>query len=254
LSAAQAEKVAVVTGAASGNGKAIAERLSTDGYEVLIVDVDAKRGAAVAESLTKAGGRVKFVACDVADESAVEKMSHAAAECGGVDALVNNAGIGLWGTAESMEPAAWDKVMAVNVRSVFFVSKYVLPLMRGRKEASVVNIGSGAGVIGVPNSLAYCASKGAVIAATRAMALDLAKDGIRVNCVCPGVVDTPFNDQVLATVEDPEATRAAQAAAHPLGRLGTPEDVAGAVAYLVSSAAAFVTGAVLMVDGGLTAQ
>lgn len=252
--AAQTERIAVVTGAASGNGKAIAERLSTDGYEVLIVDLDAKRGIAAAESLTKTGGRAKFVACDVADESAVEKMSQAVAGSGGVDVLVNNAGIGLWGTAESMGTAEWDKVMAVNVRSIFLVSKHILPLMRGRMEASVVNIGSGAGVIGVPNSVAYCASKGAVIAATRAMALDLAKDGIRVNCVCPGVVDTPFNDQVLATVEDPEATRAAQAAAHPLGRLGTPKDVAGAVAYLVSPEAAFVTGAVLMVDGGLTAQ
>lgn len=248
-------RVAVVTGAASGSGRAIAQRLAADHATVIVCDLDGTAGADVVSEIEASGGQARFVECDVASPQECAGLGREVREVfGAVDILVNNAGIGLFGTVEEMEVDAWDRVMAVNVRGVFLVSKFILPLMRASEGGSIVNIGSGAGVVGTPGSVAYCASKGAVIAATKGMALDLASAGIRVNCVCPGVVDTPFNERILAAMDDPEAVLAAQRAAHPLGRLATPADVAGAVAYLISGDAAFVTGSVLMVDGGLTAQ
>ncbi len=249
------DRVAVVTGGGSGNGRAIAQRLAMDGAMVVVCDIDRPAGEAVVAEIERDGGRATCEVCDVTSPEETRRLGEAVGTMdGGVDVLVNNAGIGLFGTVETMGVEAWDAVMAVNVRGVFLVSKHVVPLMRGRDGAAIVNIGSGAGVIGTPNSVAYCASKGAVITATKAMALDLADAGIRVNCVCPGVVDTPFNDRVLADQADPQAVLDAQRRAHPLGRLGTSTDVAGAVAFLVSADASFVTGSVLMVDGGLTAQ
>ena len=248
-------RVAVVTGASSGSGEAIARRFFADGATVVLVDADEEGGKRIAGQLDPTGLRTKFVRCDVSRPEDAEMLGVFCSEqFAAVDYLVNNAGIGLWGTVETMVFTEWNRVMAVNVGGVFLVSKYLVPRLRASSVASIVNIGSGAGLIGTTNSVAYCASKGAVVNMTRAMALDLAPYQVRVNCVCPGVVDTPFNDKVLETMDDPEQVKVAQAKAHPLGRLASPIDVAGAVAFLCSADAGFVTGSLLLVDGGLTAQ
>lgn len=248
-------KVAVITGSGSGNGAAIALRLAEDGFAIASVDLDVKAAAETAARIEKAGGTAVAFQCDVADAESVAAMGKAVKkQFGAVSVLVNNAGIGLWGTAETSDEREWDLVIAVNVKGVFLISRAILPLMANQQGASIINIGSGAGIIGVPNSLAYCASKGALHSMTRAMAMDHAAAGIRVNTVAPGVVDTPFNDKILAGLPKPKEVRLAQEKAHPLGRLATPGDVANAVAFLASSQSAFVTGSTVMVDGGLTAQ
>ena len=248
-------KVAIVTGAASGNGEAIAVLFAKEGASVIVADLDDENGRRVVERIASEGGKAVFCRCDVTRaEDAENVVKTAETRFGGLDVVVNNAGIGLWGTVEEMEPDNWERVMAVNVRGVYLVSKYAIPALRRRGGGAIVNIGSGAGLIGTRNSAAYCASKGAVVNLTRAMALDHASEGIRVNCVCPGVVDTPFNQKVLAMQQNPEQTLQEQIKAHPLGRLARPEEVAKAVLFLASEESSFTTGSLVMVDGGLTAQ
>jgi NAD(P)-dependent dehydrogenase (short-subunit alcohol dehydrogenase family) len=249
------KRVAVITGASSGSGREIARRLTREGYRVVLADIDEAAGLALAEELDAAGAQPVFVRCDVGSVASARELGDTVAErVGAVDALVNCAGIGRFGTMDDFSEDDWDVQMNVNAKGIFFVTKYLLPSLERGEHPSVVNIGSGAGVVGVGNSVAYCASKGAAVNMSRAMAVDLAPRGIRVNCLCPGVVDTPFNDKVLAGMEDPAAVRKAQEGAHLLNRLATPFDIAGGVSFLVGDDAAFVTGAVLMVDGGLTAQ
>lgn len=246
-------KVAVVTGAASGIGEATARLLLNEGAAVALLDVDDELGAAVADQLHGLGRAVFFHADVTSDADVARAIGNVVRAFGRIDVLVNNAGIGLWGTVETMDPEAWDRVFAVNVRGPFLVSKHALAELR-QTRGSIVNIGSGAGLVGVANSSAYCASKGAVISLTRAMAIDYAGAGIRVNCVCPGVVDTPFNQQVLDQQADPAGVLEAQERAHPMGRLAQPGEIAQAILFLASSQSSFSTGSVLMADGGLTAQ
>lgn len=249
------DRVAVVTGAASGSGAAIAEALAVNGHQVVLVDIDRAGGEDLASRLRGRGLAADFVDCDVASVEHVQRMAARVAELHDrVDVIVNNAGIGLFGSLDEFTPEDWGRQMDVNAKSVFLVTKSLLGLLRRGTAQSVVNIGSGAGVIGVGNSIGYCASKGAVVVMSKAMAVDLAPEGIRVNALCPGVVDTPFNDKVLSTMDDPEAVKQAQRGAHMLGRLATPRDVADAAVFLASTQAAFITGTTFMVDGGLTAQ
>jgi meso-butanediol dehydrogenase/(S,S)-butanediol dehydrogenase/diacetyl reductase len=249
-------KVAIVTGAGSGNGKQIAILLAKEGACVILSDMNEKSGNAVCEQIINAGGKAKFVKCDVTSEhDAKAAVDAAVKEYGKLDILVNNAGIGLWGTVETMSAAAWEKVMDVNVKGIFFMSKHAVAVMKeGAGDRNIINIGSGAGVIGCGNSVAYCASKGAVVNMTRAMAVDHAADGIRVNCVCPGIVDTPFNDAILDSCEDPAGARKGQESAAILNRLQKPEEVASACLFMASEDASFCTGSVLMADGGITAR
>lgn len=249
-------KVVVVTGAGSGNGKEIAVLFAQEGAHVILADINEKNGKAVCEQIENAGGKAVFVKCDVTSESDAKAAVDAALkEYGKLDILVNNAGIGLWGTVETMSADAWDKVMDINVTGIFLMSKYAVTAMKkGSGDQNIINIGSGAGVIGCENSVAYCASKGAVVNMTRAMAADHVADGIRVNCVCPGIVDTPFNDAILESSDDPSGARKGQEGAAMLNRLQKPEEVAKACLFMASEDASFCTGSILMADGGITAR
>ncbi len=227
-------KRALVTGAGSGIGAAVARRLAADGAEVIVADLLPQT---VADEL---GAQAAVL--DVRHEDQVE---FAMAD---LDVLVNCAGIGSTTNAPETTLAVWENVFAVNARGTFLCCKYAIPGMAARGGGSIVNIASVAGLVGLRNRAAYCASKGAVIALTRALAVDHVADGIRVNAIAPGTVDSPW---VRRLVEDVGESLDALRARQPLGRLGTPEEIADAVAYL--AAAEFVTGSVLVIDGGLTA-
>ena len=225
---------ALVTGGGSGIGAAVAHRLADDGFDVTIADLDPD---AVATDLGATAVRL-----DVRDETRVATAMQ------GVDVLVNAAGIGSTTDAPGTPLEVWEDVFAVNARGTFLCCKHAIPGMRERGGGAIVNVASVAGLVGLRNRVAYSASKGAVIALTRALAVDHVADRIRVNAVCPGTIDTPWVHRLVAGAgESLEALRARQ----PMGRLGTPEEVADAVVYLAT--AQFVTGAILTIDGGLTA-
>ena len=232
---------ALVTGAGSGIGEAVARALHAEGAEVVLADAAGQRVRALAGEL---GSRAQAVTLDVRDEDAV------AAAMGSLDVLANVAGIGSTTNAPDTPLEVWENVFAVNVRGTFLCCKHAIPAMIERGGGAIVNIASIAGLVGLPNRAAYCASKGAVIAFTRALAIDHVGQGIRVNAVCPGTVDSPW---VRRLVDDAGESLDALRARQPMGRLGTTEEVAQAVLYLASDAAAFVTGSGLVIDGGLTA-
>jgi 2-keto-3-deoxy-L-fuconate dehydrogenase len=234
-------KRALVTGAGSGIGEAVARGLYSEGADVLLADVRAEPVDAIASEL---GERATPVTVDVRDEQAVR---HVAAD---LDVLANVAGIGSTTTAPETALDTWEDVFAVNARGTFLCCKHAIPSMVARGGGSIVNMGSVAGLVGLRNRAAYCASKGAVIALTRALAIDHVADGVRVNAVCPGTVDSPWVRQLVDDLgESLDALRARQ----PMGRLGTPGEIATAVLYLASDDAAFVTGTAFVIDGGLTA-
>jgi 2-keto-3-deoxy-L-fuconate dehydrogenase len=232
---------ALVTGAGSGIGAAVARRLAAEGAEVVLTDVHA---GAVETLAAELGPPATALGLDVRDE---EQVAPATA---GLDVLVNVAGIGSTTTAPETPLEVWEDVLAVNARGTFLCCKHAIPGMAARGGGSIVNVASVAALVGLRNRAAYCASKGAVVALTRALAVDHVGDGIRVNAVCPGTVDSPW---VRRLVEEAGESLDALRARQPLGRLGTPEEIAEAVAYLASDAAAFVTGTVFVIDGGLTA-
>jgi NAD(P)-dependent dehydrogenase (short-subunit alcohol dehydrogenase family) len=234
-----AGKRAFVTGAGSGIGAAVARRLAANGAEVTLADLALEPVEVLAREI---GGHP--LQLDVRDEQQVAGAMH------GLDVLVNVAGIGSTTTAPDTPLDVWENVFAVNARGTFLCCKHAIPGMAARRAGSIVNIASVAALVGFRNRAAYCASKGAVVALTRALALDHVADGIRVNAVCPGTVDSPW---VRRLVEDAGESLDALRARQPMGRLGLPEEVADAVAYLASDAAAFVTGTALVIDGGLTA-
>ncbi|HEX6761693.1 MAG TPA: SDR family NAD(P)-dependent oxidoreductase [Gaiellaceae bacterium] len=232
-------KRALVTGAGSGIGAAIARRLAGEGADVVLADVELAPAASLAAEL---GGTA--IRLDVRDEQQVGPAME------GLDVLVNVAGIGTTTTAPATPLDVWENVFAVNARGTFLCCKHAIPGMAARGAGSIVNVASVAALVGLRNRAAYCASKGAVVSLTRALAVDHVGDGIRVNALCPGTVDSPW---VRRLVEDAGESLDDLRARQPMGRLGTPEEVAGAAAYLASDEAAFVTGTVLVADGGLTA-
>lgn len=235
---------AVVTGAASGIGQQIAHLLVAEGAQVVGADLDVEGIPAAAVA----------VRADVSDDADVSRLIATAEErFGGVDLLFNNAGVGSTTTVLETSVAEWDRVFAVNVRGVFLGIKHALPGMLARGHGVIVNTASAAGLIGLPDRAAYCASKGAVIALTRQVAVQWAHDGIRCNCICPGTVDSPWVGRLLAQADDPTARRAALVARQPMGRLGDPEEIAKAALYLASDDAAFITGTSLVIDGGIVA-
>ena len=232
-------RTALVTGAGSGIGAAVARRLAAAGAKVTLADLSL---AAVEELAAELGPDARAVQLDVRDE---EQVAPATA---GLDVLVNVAGIGSTTNAPETTLEVWEDVFAVNARGTFLCCKHAIPGMVARGGGAIVNVASVAGLVGLRNRAAYCASKGAVVALTRALAVDHVGDGIRVNAVCPGTVDSPWVRRLVEEVgESLDALRARQ----PLGRLGTTDEVAEAVEYLVS--AEFATGSILVLDGGLTA-
>ncbi|MDX3802529.1 glucose 1-dehydrogenase [Streptomyces sp. AK04-3B] len=233
---------AIVTGGASGIGLATARTLAARGASVAVLDL-APDG--VGEPL------LAFQA-DVTDDSSVRAAVERAAErLGGLDILVNNAGIGAVGTVEDNTDDDWHRVLDVNVVGIVRVTRAVLPHLRRSAHAAIVNTCSIGATAGLPQRALYCASKGAVLSLTLAMAADHVREGIRVNCVNPGTADTPWVSRLLDTADDPERERAALNARQPMGRLVTADEVAAAIVYLASPAAASVTGASLAVDGGM---
>jgi NAD(P)-dependent dehydrogenase (short-subunit alcohol dehydrogenase family) len=248
------DKTAVITGAGSGIGRAMALLFAREGARVLAADLDGAAAKETAAMVHAEGGLCLPHTVDASDPEQVRRMIETAiSELGRIDVLCNNAGIGSTTDVVDCEAEDWDRVMAVNVRSVFLGCKYALPHMVKQGRGAIVNTASVAGMVGVPKRASYCASKGAVIALTRQVAMDFVKQGIRVNCVCPGTVDSPWVERLLAGVEDKAEARAALEARQPMGRLGTPEEVAAAALYLASDDAAFVTGTSIVLDGGWTA-
>jgi 2-keto-3-deoxy-L-fuconate dehydrogenase len=234
-------KRALVTGAGSGIGEAVARGLHAEGAEVVLADLRAEAVEAIAAEL---GERATPVTLDVRDEEAVRRV------VGDLDVLANVAGIGSTTTAPETPLDTWEDVFAVNARGTFLCCKHAIPSMVARGGGSIVNMGSVAGLVGLRNRAAYCASKGAVIALTRALAVDHVADGVRVNAVCPGTVDSPWVRRLVDEIgESLDALRAR----HPMGRLGEPDEIAAAVLYLASDDAAFVAGTAFAIDGGLTA-
>jgi NAD(P)-dependent dehydrogenase (short-subunit alcohol dehydrogenase family) len=230
---------ALVTGGGSGIGAAVARRLVADGLEVVVSDASLEAAGAVASELG-----AQALGLDVREE---QQVAPAMAD---VDVLINVAGIGSTTNAPETPLEVWENVFAVNARGTFLCCKHAIPGMIARGGGSIVNVASVAALVGLRNRAAYSASKGAVVSLTRALAIDHVGDGIRVNAVCPGTVDSPW---VRRLVEESGESLDALRQRQPMGRLGTPDEIADSVAYLASDRAAFVTGSVLVIDGGLTA-
>jgi NAD(P)-dependent dehydrogenase (short-subunit alcohol dehydrogenase family) len=250
----RAGKVAVVTGAGSGIGRAIAARLAADGAQVAVVDVDQPAAEQTVELVSGGNGAAAAFPTDVADAASVRRMVAAVVEqFGRIDVLCNVAGLdhGISPIAELAEQT-WDRVMAVNAKGPFLCCKYVVPLMVERGGGAIVNMASDLGYIVVPGLGAYCASKGALLQLTRVLAAEYAQHNIRVNAVCPTMVDTPMARRTIATHPDPDGWLRGVEAGIPLGRIGRPEEIAEVVAFVASDAASYMTGSIVAVDGGRT--
>jgi len=249
-----AGKAAFITGAASGLGRAMAIAFAANGARVAIADVDASRGGAVAKEI---GEAAIFLAHDVrSEEQWVANLAAAVRAFGHLDTLVNNAGVGVRGNVETTTLEQWHWVNAVNLDGPFLGCKHAIPLMAAAGGGGIINISSVAGLIGARDSAAYCASKGGVRLLTKSVALHCAhrRNGVRCNSIHPVYTDTPMVDQMVAASKQPEKMRQALMDMVPLGRLGTPEELAAMAVYLVSDESRFVTGAEFVFDGGYTAN
>ncbi len=246
------DKVALITGGGSGIGEATARRFAAEGAVVAVADLNQAGAEGVAAAIRQAGGRAHAITADVAREDDVRAMLKAThAEFGALHILMNNAAIFVDNDVEGTTEAEWDRIMNINVKSLFWTCKYAMPYLKQTKGV-ILNIASMVGVHAQPHSIAYCTSKGAVIAFTKALALDCAGFGIRANTLCPASVTTPLMNYFIDLQPDPEAMRASVAARHPLGYISSPEEMANAALFLVSDEASFVTGIELYADGGGT--
>ena len=242
----------IVTGAASGIGRATARRLAADGARV--VPADRYDLSSLADELRAAGGEVTACQVDVTKADQVEAMARdAQAAYGRIDGLVNCAGIVVSKLLEDTTEEDWDRQLGVNLKGIFLCCRAIIPVMRKDGGGTIVNIGSDLGMVGGPMTPAYCASKGGVLQLTRALAVDHAVDGIRVNCVCPGPVETPLLREIDVTVPDPAVERQRVIDSTLLKRVGEPEEIAGVIRFMLSDDASNMTGSIVVADGGLTA-
>jgi NAD(P)-dependent dehydrogenase (short-subunit alcohol dehydrogenase family) len=246
-------RVAVVTGAGHGIGAATAARLARDGATVAVCDINEAAAEQTAARIAAGRGQAQAFVADVADREAVQRLvASIKAALGPIDILENNAGRLVPGTALTQEIDEWERTLSVNVGSVFLMCRAVLPGMRERRAGVIVNTGSVSGLVGEPDLVAYNTSKAAIINLTRQLAADYSRDGIRINCVCPGWIRTGFNDPLFPGWTE-EAIQDLVERQVPLGRQGTAEEIADAVAFLCCDDARYITGHALVVDGGLTA-
>ncbi len=244
-------KCAIITGGASGIGRATAELFVEEGAAVAIADINDAAGAALVEEIRNNGGKAMFVHCDVTRaEDCRRAVQRTIDQLGGLDILFNNAGVIRRADVVETSEADWDMVMAVNVKSVFLMSKFALPAMVEGGGGAIVNSASGWGLKGGGKAVSYCASKAAVVNMTRAMAIDHGPQNIRVNCVCPGDTDTALLRAEAQQLAQSEREFMVEAADRPMGRYGEPIEVAQAVLFLASEASSYVTGTALVVDGG----
>ena len=245
-------KRAIVTGAGSGIGRAIALRLAAEGASVVIADVDEVAARAVAREV---GGETPVRMTDVTSADDVEALvGTAVEEWDGLDVMVNNAGIGVAGTVTDTSEEDYERVMDVCLKGTFFGMRHAIPAIRDSGGGSVVNLSSVAALVGIADRAVYSAAKGAILAITRAAAIDHVEEGVRVNCIAPGTVDTPWIGRITAGYDDPEEARKNMQARQPHGRFVTPEEIAAMAAYLASDESASVIGACMIVDGGVTAR
>ncbi len=245
-------KAVIVTGAAAGIGEAAARLFAREGARLVLVDLAAEALAGITEELEQAGTIVLDIAADVSDPAAVDSIiGRTAHRFGRLDALFNCAGIVLDGTILDCTVEDWERTMDVNLRSMFLLCQAAIPVMQRQGSGSIINMASIAGVAGVMRRAAYSASKAGVVGLTKSIAMDFVKDGIRANCICPATVDTPSLRQRIASAPDPEAARRAFIARQPMGRLGTPEEIAAMALFLASEDSRYMTGQTIVMDGGM---
>ena len=245
------DKVAIITGGASGIGRATALLFSREGATVAIVDIDEPNGQAVVQSIVKGGGKAVFLHCDATSASECQQaVGKVVKELGKIDILFNNVGIIRRASVVDTTEEEWDKVMDTNIKSVFLFSKNVVPNMVKNGSGIIINTASGWGLVGGYKAASYCASKGAVVLLTKAMAIDHGPQNIRVNCICPGDTETPmlYSEALQLGVDKEEFL--AEATQRPLQRIGKPEEIAKAALFLASDASSYITGTALVVDGG----
>lgn len=249
------DQVAIVTGATSGIGEAIARRFAAEGARVAVVGRNRERGDTVVRTITNAGGTAQFFAADVTSDDAVQDLLQAVVlRLGTLSIVVNNAGLSLPGTVVGTAPAQWDEVFSINVRSAYLVSHHAMPHLLTRGDGSVINISSEAGLKGFKDRAAYCAAKAALVGLTKAMAVDHSANGIRINCICPGTIETPMINRLIDEHANPLAMKDEFLQRRLTPHLGTPDDIAEAAMYFALPGNRYATGAILSVDGGSLAR
>lgn len=245
-----ANRTAIITGGASGIGRATAQLFAREGASVVITDISEAAGHEAAKAITDSGGRAVFEGADVTKDADCRRVAAVAKQAfGSIHILFNNAGVIRRATVLDLSEEDWDRVMNVNVKAMFLMAKHVIPVM-ARNGGSIINMASGWGLAGGAKAAVYCASKGAVVLLTKAMAIDHGPQKIRVNCLCPGDTDTGMLRSEAQQLGEPSDRFLTESAKRPLGRVGSPDEIAQAALYLASDASSFVTGTALIVDGG----
>ncbi|MEN6623197.1 MAG: SDR family NAD(P)-dependent oxidoreductase [Smithella sp.] len=248
-------KVVLVTGAGAGIGYATALMFGKLGGQVVLVDANKEKGQKTQEAFIAAGLESELIIADIQDGQQIKKcIENVEERWGKLDILINNAGIYIQGSVKEVSEEQWERILKINLTGAFLFTKFALPLLIKSKRGVIINVASEAGLVGIKNQVAYNVSKAGLIGFTRSCAVDLAPFGIRVNSVCPGTTDTPLVQAAIRNAEDPVAARYDLEKVRPLNRLGRPEEIASAIIYLSSDEAGYVTGSILSIDGGYTAQ